>query len=57
MEAWFKVSLLLCVFGFVKELRPSEPFVTEFLSGDWRNITIDEVIDPDFYLLIPDLIF
>lgn len=24
-------------------MRPSEPFVTEFLSGEWRNITADQV--------------
>lgn len=44
METWFKISLLLCIFGFAKELRPSEPFITEFLAGEWRNITTNEVI-------------
>lgn len=44
MDLWLKFSLILCIFGFAKELRPSEPFITEFLSGDWRNITTDEVI-------------
>ncbi|KAG4067547.1 hypothetical protein HA402_005319 [Bradysia odoriphaga] len=43
MELWLRTSLLLCAFGFFRELRPSEPFVTEFLSGDWRNITVDQV--------------
>lgn len=43
MELWLKFSLILCVFGFAKELRPSEPFITEFLAGEWRNITTDEV--------------
>lgn len=28
---------------FLKELRPSEPFIYEFLIGEWRNITEEEV--------------
>ncbi|KAG5899300.1 hypothetical protein JTB14_029254 [Gonioctena quinquepunctata] len=44
MNEWFKISLLLCVFGFLKEIRPSEPFVFEFLIDKrWRNITEIEV--------------
>lgn len=39
-----KISLLLCTFGFLKELRPSEPFIVDFLTGPWRNVTADEVI-------------
>lgn len=43
MENWLKLSLLLSVFGFLKEFRPSEPFVYEFLIGPWRNITEQQV--------------
>lgn len=43
MEAWMKVSLLLCTYGFFREFRPSEPFLTDFLSGEWRNITAEQV--------------
>ncbi|XP_017783550.1 PREDICTED: thiamine transporter 1-like [Nicrophorus vespilloides] len=43
MESWFKISLLLCVFGFIKEFRPSEPFIYEYLSGPWRDLDDDEV--------------
>ncbi|XP_050305717.1 thiamine transporter 1-like [Anthonomus grandis grandis] len=43
MNNWLIVSLLLCIFGFLKELRPSEPFIYEFLIGEWRNITDEEV--------------
>lgn len=39
---WLKVSLLLCVFGFFRELRPSEPFVTEFFIT-YRNLTTDDI--------------
>lgn len=43
MQSWLKISLLLCVFGFFKEIRPSEPFVFEYLIGPWRNVTVDQV--------------
>ncbi|KFB48653.1 AGAP006349-PA-like protein [Anopheles sinensis] len=48
MQPWLRVSLLLCVFGFFRELRPSEPFVTEFLSGEWRDIE-PEQLNRDVY--------
>ncbi|GLV41571.1 uncharacterized protein CBL_06800 [Carabus blaptoides fortunei] len=43
MKYWFKISLLLSVFGFLKDFRPSEHFIYEFLVGPWRNITDKEV--------------
>ncbi|EDW04190.1 thiamine transporter 2 [Drosophila grimshawi] len=43
MDTWLKISLLLCTFGFFREMRPSEPFVTEYLAGDWRNLTTETV--------------
>lgn len=43
MKLWLKISVLLCSYGFLREFRPSEPFAFEFLSGDWRNITSDQV--------------
>ena len=43
MERWVGTCLLLCLVGLMKELRPSEPFVTEFLIGPWKNFTIEEV--------------
>ncbi|XP_058456863.1 thiamine transporter 1-like [Malaya genurostris] len=44
MQQWLKISLLLCTFGFLKEMRPSEPFVVDYLAGPWRNITMTEVV-------------
>ncbi|EDW15150.1 thiamine transporter 1 [Drosophila mojavensis] len=44
MKEWLKISCLLCVFGFVREIRPSEPYVTEYLLGPWRNITEQQLI-------------
>lgn len=48
METWLKVSLLLCIFGFLKEFRPSEPFIYEYLIGPWRNIT-DQQVNQEVY--------
>lgn len=39
MEPWLRISCLLCVFGFLREIRPSEPYITEFLLDGSRNIT------------------
>ena len=44
MEKWFRTCLLLCLFGLLKEFRPSEPFLTDYLVGPWQNLTIDQVI-------------
>lgn len=41
-NSWMWVSLLLCIFGFFRELRPSEPFATEFFIG-FRNVTDEDV--------------
>ncbi|XP_063634157.1 thiamine transporter 2-like [Cydia splendana] len=43
MLEWFKITLILCAFGTLREIRPSEPFVTEFLSGEWRNVTSEQL--------------
>lgn len=43
MQPWLKISLLLCTFGFLKEIRPSEPFIVDYLAGPWRNLTMEQV--------------
>lgn len=48
MQEWAKVSLLLCTFGFLKELRPSEPFFVDYIMG--RNVTAEQ-INRDIYPL------
>lgn len=52
---WLYVSLILCFFGFLKEIRPSEPFVTDYMMYPWRNITEDEVMSFEMTLIIPYL--
>nr|XP_029732793.1 thiamine transporter 1-like [Aedes albopictus] len=48
MEGWQRVSLILCIFGFLKEFRPSEPFVFQFLTGPWHNVTVEQVVQDVF---------
>uniref|UniRef100_A0A6P4EYK2 Thiamine transporter 2 n=1 Tax=Drosophila rhopaloa TaxID=1041015 RepID=A0A6P4EYK2_DRORH len=43
MESWLKISWVLCIFGFLRELRPSEPYHAEILMGEWYHVTQDEV--------------
>ena len=43
MEDWKRTTLLLCIYGFFKEIRPSEPFLTEYLVGNSTGLTSDEV--------------
>ncbi|KAF5270463.1 hypothetical protein FQA39_LY08341 [Lamprigera yunnana] len=44
MQDWLRISILLCVFGFFKEIRPSEPFIFEYLIGPWWNNTSEQVM-------------
>ncbi|KAF6204345.1 hypothetical protein GE061_002686 [Apolygus lucorum] len=43
MKPWLMVTLMLCVFGVLKETRPSEPFVTKYLTNPPMNFTQDQV--------------
>ncbi|EDW42683.1 thiamine transporter 2 [Drosophila sechellia] len=43
MESWLKISCVLCIFGFLRELRPSEPYHAEILMGEWYHVTQDQV--------------
>ena len=52
MKEWLWTTLLLCMYGFLKELRPSEPFITEYLiEPKWVNITLEEVTIYDYTFL------
>ncbi|KAL0113664.1 hypothetical protein PUN28_012656 [Cardiocondyla obscurior] len=42
---WIKISCILCMFGCFKEFRPSESFVTDYLTGEWKNFTAEKVND------------
>uniref|UniRef100_A0A4W5KKS4 Solute carrier family 19 member 2 n=1 Tax=Hucho hucho TaxID=62062 RepID=A0A4W5KKS4_9TELE len=38
-------TILLCVYGFFSNLRPSEPFLTAFLMGPDKNLTETELVN------------
>ncbi|EZA49220.1 hypothetical protein DMN91_000010 [Ooceraea biroi] len=40
---WIKISCILCMFGCFKDFHPSESFITDYLTGPWKNFTADEV--------------
>lgn len=42
MQEYFKISLILSTFGLLKETRPSEPFITDFIV-DFKNITAEQI--------------
>ncbi|XP_071951409.1 thiamine transporter 2-like [Antedon mediterranea] len=42
LQSWKLATILLCLYGFFKELRPSEPYLTSFLLES-KNVTEDQV--------------
>ncbi|CAL4103023.1 unnamed protein product, partial [Meganyctiphanes norvegica] len=53
MELWLKTCLLLCSYGFFKEMKPSESFLTEYLLGPPQNLTESQV----YYQVYPVLTY
>ncbi|XP_050461134.1 thiamine transporter 1-like [Cataglyphis hispanica] len=45
---WVKISCILCMFGCFKDFRPSESFVTNYLTGPWKNFT-DKQVNQEIY--------
>uniref|UniRef100_A0AAY5K592 Solute carrier family 19 member 3b n=1 Tax=Esox lucius TaxID=8010 RepID=A0AAY5K592_ESOLU len=54
---WVFPTVFLCVYGFFSMMRPSEPFLTDFLTGPYKNLTTQQVIPTwaysNLFLLIP----
>ncbi|XP_076581898.1 thiamine transporter 2-like [Chaetodon auriga] len=40
---WVGPTMLLCIYGFCSMMRPIEPFMTEFLTGTYKNLTAEQV--------------
>ncbi|TKS75192.1 Thiamine transporter 2 [Collichthys lucidus] len=40
---WVGPTVLLCIYGFCSMMRPIEPFLTEFLTGSYKNLTAEQV--------------
>lgn len=40
---WKATTLLVCIYGIIKEFRPGTPFLTPYLISSSKNFTLDEV--------------
>ncbi|XP_078116026.1 thiamine transporter 1-like [Sander vitreus] len=40
---WVGPTVPLCIYGFCSMMRPIEPFMTEFLTGTYKNLTTEQV--------------
>ncbi|XP_043926855.1 thiamine transporter 2 [Protopterus annectens] len=47
-SSWGYPTLILCMYGFFSTIRPSEPFLTPYLTGSYKNLTIDQVTNQIF---------
>ncbi|XP_066454288.1 thiamine transporter 2 [Eleutherodactylus coqui] len=47
-ESWMYPTILLCIYGFFSYMRPSEPFLTPYLTGPIHNLTLEEVTNSVF---------
>ncbi|XP_013799770.1 thiamine transporter 2-like [Apteryx mantelli] len=45
---WIFPTLILCIYGFFYTMKPSEPFLTPYLTAPDKNLTIDEVTNQVF---------
>ncbi|XP_029285438.1 thiamine transporter 1-like [Cottoperca gobio] len=40
---WVGPTVPLCIYGFCSMMRPIEPYMTEFLTGTYKNLTTEQV--------------
>ncbi|XP_053565826.1 thiamine transporter 2 [Bombina bombina] len=45
---WLYPTIILCFYGFFTFLRPSEPFLTPYLTGPEHNLTVDQMTNSVF---------
>ena len=46
MDNYRLTLILVCLYGFFKELRPSEPYLTDYLVGpEYKNLSQSQVYD------------
>ncbi|XP_071293657.1 thiamine transporter 2-like isoform X2 [Agelaius tricolor] len=48
ISTWAFPTLILCLYGFFYMMKPSEPFLTPYLTGPDKNLTTDEVTNQIF---------
>ena len=42
-EAWVLPTTAICLYGFFKDMKPSEPFLTPYLNSSYKNISLDDL--------------
>ncbi|NXE33305.1 S19A3 protein, partial [Ptilorrhoa leucosticta] len=47
-NTWTFPTVILCLYGFFYMMKPSEPFLTPYLTGQDKNLTTDEVTNQIF---------
>ncbi|XP_064313812.1 thiamine transporter 2 [Phalacrocorax carbo] len=47
-RSWIYPTLIICAYGFFSTMRPSEAFLTPYLTGPDKNLTIEEVTNQIF---------
>ncbi|KAE8604739.1 hypothetical protein XENTR_v10014814 [Xenopus tropicalis] len=47
-RGWVYPTVLLCLYGFFTFVRPSEPFLTPYLTGPDHNLTVEQVTNSVF---------
>ncbi|NWI49080.1 S19A3 protein, partial [Calyptomena viridis] len=47
-NTWAFPTLILCLYGFFYMMKPSEPFLTPYLTGPDKNLTTEEVTNQIF---------
>ncbi|VVC37391.1 Reduced folate carrier,Major facilitator superfamily domain [Cinara cedri] len=48
MERWLIQSIMISVFGFLKDFRPEDPYIIQYLTSSPMNFTIEEIIQEIF---------
>lgn len=43
MESAYKLALWIGTFGFLKEFRPEDPYITQYLVGPVMNLSKEQV--------------
>ena len=40
---WMVTTGLICTYGFFKEMKPSEPFLTPYLNSSYKSLTLEQL--------------
>ena len=60
---WKLTTALICCYGFFKEMKPSEPFLTPYLNGTYKHLSAEDLTSEVYpmwtysYLLVLFIVF